>query len=57
MFILVTLMKTSVYLMLPGINTDSNIRGVQVARPIQVLSLKCFLDDDTIFHTNLPITV
>ncbi len=56
MFILVTLMKKSMYLMLPGINTDSNRQGVQVARPIQVMSLKCLLDDDTIFNTNLPIT-
>ncbi len=56
MFILVTLMKTSAYLMFPGINTDSSRQGVQVARPTQVMSLKCLLDDDLIFNTNLPIT-
>ncbi len=56
MLILVRLMKTSVYLMLQGINTDSNRQGVQIVRPIQEMSSKRLLDDDKIFNTNLPIT-
>ncbi len=56
MFILVTLMKTSVYLMLPGVHPDSNRQGVQIVRPIQEMSSKRLLDDDKIFNTNLPIT-